>query len=105
MVAVAQEVPAPPPVPPAPIGPGSGLTNRFKDLVPALVEALKDKDRDVRQAACTALGNLGQEAVKPLIEALKNDDKATQAAAIEALGKIGPNASDAVPALIKALKD
>lgn len=94
---------APAPIPP--VGPGIGLTSRYKELIPALTEALKDKDKDVRLAACAALSSLGQEAVKPLIEALKNDDKAVQAAAIEALGKLGAQASDAVPALIKALKD
>jgi HEAT repeat protein len=72
--------------------------------VPALIEALKDDDEDVRRAAAGALGEIGDpQAVPALIEALKDDDEYVRRAAVGALGKIGD--LQAVPALLEALKD
>ena len=57
--------------------------------VEPLIEALKDKDQDVRWEAALALGNIGDErAVEPLIEALKDEDEDVREAAGEALEKI-----------------
>ena len=70
--------------------------------MPALLEALKDEDEDVRRLAVFALGRISpapKDAVPALIEALKDEDEDVRAGAAYALGKIGPAAKDAVPAL------
>ena len=88
------------------IGPGTGV----KEVVPGLVEALRDKNEFVRKEVATALGNMGpsaKEAIPALIDLLGEGRPTgyTRAdvggAASEALGKIG---KDAVPLLVKALK-
>src|SRR5205809_266049 len=50
-----------------------------KDLVPTLIESLKDQDKSVRQYAASALARVGKEAVDPLLELLKSKDKAQRA--------------------------
>ena len=75
------------------------------EAVPALVEALKDKDSGVRERATMALGKIGPEAVPALVEALKDKDSGVRERAAMALGRIGPEAKSAVSALIEALKD
>jgi HEAT repeat protein len=64
----------------------------------ALVEALTDKNREVREAATPA-------AVQPLIGALQKGDLDIQIRACRALGHIGPPAKAAVPALKALLPD
>ncbi|MHC4251099.1 MAG: HEAT repeat domain-containing protein, partial [Planctomycetota bacterium] len=89
--------------------------------VPALIEALEDRDLNVRYptsrpsvrtsestAAAGALGRIGpdaRDAVPALAQALKDTDIFLRANAAEALGKIGPAAREAVPALVAASKD
>ena len=76
--------------------------------VPALIEALKDDDADVRSSAADVLGNIGAEAkaaVPALIEALKDDDADVRSSTAYALGNIGAEAKAAVPALVEALED
>ena len=46
-----------------------------------------------------------QKTVSALIQALKDDDRDVRMEAAESLGEIGPEAKAAVPALIQALKD
>ena len=78
------------------------------EVVPALIAALADADRDVRLGAAAALGKIGPaaaEAVPALITALADADGDVRRAAADALGKIGPAAAKAVPALIAALAD
>ena len=54
------------------------------------IEALGDRDADVRGGAAWILGNIRDaEAQKPLIEALKDKDKDVRWLAIMALGDIG----------------
>ncbi len=74
--------------------------------VTALLPALDDKDPQVRNAAATALGELGTisaPAIPRLIELLNDRQELlcfiVQRAAAEALGKIGPPAKAAVPHL------
>lgn len=74
-----------------------------KDAVPALIQALKNKN--IRTNAMTALENIGQVAVPQLIEGLKNRESYTWESRVQILGKIGAPAKNAVPALILALKD
>ena len=71
--------------------------------VEPLIAALKDSDKDVRQAAAEALEKIGTCTVEPLIAALKDSDKDVRQAAAEALGKIGD--IRAVEPLVAALKD
>ena len=72
--------------------------------VEPLIDALKDGNRDVQQAAAEALGEIGDpKAVEPLIEALKDGDEEIRRIAAKALGEIGD--PKAVEPLIDALKD
>jgi len=75
-----------------------------KAAVPALVEALKDKDR-VREDAVRALAQIGPPAVTALVRALKDKDENLRQQAATVLGKIGAEAKAAVPALVEVLKD
>jgi len=79
-----------------------------KSAVPALIKALEDKDREVRDWATRALGCIGSEAqaaVPHLIKTMKSDkSESVRWGAAHALGSIGPAAKEAVPALIEALK-
>jgi hypothetical protein len=113
MLAVADPPPVPPPTPPGPgvpsgFGPspyGSSASQQFKDLIPGLVDALKDTDAEVRQHSAMALASLGHEALAPLTEAIKDPNKDMRAAAAYALGQMGYEGRTAMPALLKALKD
>ena len=79
---------------------------RGKDVVPALIKALKSDEEMMPYFAVEALGQLGpaaEEAIPALLEMIKHDDfwfVADRAA--EALGKIGPAA---VPLLLEALNN
>ncbi len=78
---------------------------QFKELVPGLIDALKDTDAEVRQHSAMALAAIGQEAIAPLSEAIKDPSKEKRAAAAYALGQMGYDGREAMPALLKALKD
>jgi HEAT repeat protein len=70
--------------------------------VPALIDALHNDDPKIRQAACTALGHIGDTAAVPsLIQSLEDEDRYVRSAACNALGQIGD--PSAVPALIACL--
>ncbi|MER3501614.1 MAG: PBS lyase [Candidatus Fervidibacterota bacterium] len=71
--------------------------------VEPLIEALRDRDWEVRWAAAYALGKIGKPAVEPLIEALRDRDGKVRRAAADALGAIGD--ARAVEPLIEALRD
>jgi HEAT repeat protein len=80
--------------------------------VPALVEALKDRDAYVREWAAGALGEIqGVHAVPELIETLNDENCKVRAQAVRALGDIAKansgnsDVAKAVPALIEALND
>jgi HEAT repeat protein len=71
--------------------------------VPPLIQALRDGDSDVREAACRALGEIGdRQAVPPLIQALKDGNEDVRWAACRALGQIGDPASREAVEQIKA---
>jgi len=62
---------------------------REKDTIPYLVEKLKDEKVNVRNLACVALGEIGDEsAVDALFNALR-DDEWVGFSAVQSLGKIG----------------
>jgi len=72
--------------------------------VPALVEALKDPEKDVRREAAKALGSIKDaRAVTPLVEALGDSDGNVRLYAAYALGEIKD--PKAVKALLAALGD
>ncbi len=73
-----------------------------KNAVPALVQALSEKDREMRKHAATALYMIGPAAVPGLVEALRDNNQEVGVWAATALGWIGPAA---VPALERAIKD
>jgi hypothetical protein len=81
------------------------VAGRYKDLVPALRDALADPEGGVRQLAAATLARIGPDAVTPLVEALRAKDKETRANAAYVLGHMGEPAQEALPALAKALKD
>jgi HEAT repeat protein len=63
-------------------------------IVPALIEALKDKDGDVRRSAAIGLGSFGEQArdAIPALEAAKSDrDARVREAAGNALSRIDPS--------------
>jgi len=86
------------------IGPGA------KDAVPALTQAFRDENKDVRGSAAIALANIGKDAVPTLIELLQDQEWRIRSNAAVALVQIGtPEAIKAAEAvisdLIQALQD
>jgi vesicle coat complex subunit len=79
----------------------------YKELIPPLIDALKDSDTEVRQSAVGALASMGHQAVPALVEVLKDKDKDKELRANVAyvLGQMGTGGQEAVPALVKLLKD
>ncbi len=74
--------------------------------VPALREALANKEPDVRLQATEVLARMGpdaKEAVPDLIRLLDDPDDRVRRAATRTLGRIGPDASPAVPGLMRSL--
>src|SRR5262249_23326317 len=51
----------------------------FKDVVPPLIEALKDSEQEVRHAAAATLVVIGREAVPSLLDLLKGKDPEARA--------------------------
>jgi len=79
-----------------------------QQLLPLLVEALRDDEPRVRARVALALGQMGsaaREAVAALGELLNDADPRVRAGAATALGKIGLDARTTIPELTKRLKD
>jgi HEAT repeat protein len=72
--------------------------------VPALVAALKHKDKAVRDGARRALACIGTPAVPALIDALKDNTENVAGLAAQTLGSILPRPKEALPALREALQ-
>ncbi|MBK8576624.1 MAG: HEAT repeat domain-containing protein [Elusimicrobia bacterium] len=60
-------------------------------VIPALVEALHDRDFCVSEKAAIALGAVGEPAVPPLLEALKSNSASARKGAAQALGYMSPD--------------
>jgi HEAT repeat protein len=76
------------------------------EIVPALVEAMKDRDKNVASAAASALGELGtaaNKAVPDLIEAHSDSHSGLSGNAARALGKIGLATRDVLEVLTSRL--
>lgn len=81
----------------------AAVRNLVKPAIPDLIDALWDKDDDVRIWAAIALGQIGPDAVsavEPLV-ALLRDEQHPQviSCAVRSLGEIGPGARPALPVL------
>lgn len=81
------------------------LNPNFREVFPALVESLKDDDRDVRLVAVGALSRFGPQAVAHLIEALNDKDDKVWQRAKESLKVIEVPKDAIFPPLVKALDD
>ncbi len=71
--------------------------------IPALIQALDDPM--TREQASAALKGIGTTAIPALREAARSPDQELRIAAIHALGQVGPAACEAIPDLRKALAD
>ncbi|BCM92502.1 hypothetical protein IAD21_04382 [Abditibacteriota bacterium] len=82
---------------------------RAKEVIPSLIKALDDDDKDVRWRAVRSLGDLRQmpEIAVPAIARRMTDDPEVNVRlyAISALTKFGAEAAPAIPALYKATQD
>ena len=84
------------------------LVEMGEPAVPALVQALRDPEARVRNAAASALWGLGpkaHDAVPTLAEALADNDDGVRLGVVMALESIGRDAAAAVPALARAVRD
>jgi HEAT repeat protein len=77
--------------------------------LPGLIEALSDKEDDIRQGwVARTIGRIGRDAagaVPALMRALESDSAHVRQAAAEALSQIGPSSESVVPGLIRLLGD
>jgi len=74
-------------------------------VVPALIDALDDEHRTVRQLVLDLIARIGRPAkaaVPALIEAFHNVDPHDRYLVARALGNIGPDAEEALPIMIRA---
>jgi HEAT repeat protein len=83
----------------------AGLGLDARPAQSALVDALKNPDKDVRRAAAEALGQMGTEVLPVLVRLLGNADSLLREGAARALGQMGLPARSAVKALEKLRKD
>lgn len=77
------------------------------DVIDGLIDTLNDASEPVRRAASEALGKLGAEAIPALVRAVRYDegyDIHRFIGAAQALAEIGPDASPAVPSLLRGLR-
>lgn len=70
-----------------------------------LAPFMGDPDFEVRSAAIDVLVKLGVETVPAMVRALADNNSLVRWNAASVLGRIGPAAKDAVPALVRVLKD
>jgi HEAT repeat protein len=73
-----------------------GRTSESATVVPALIDAMQDKNLYVRRDAARALADFGPEAkaaVEPLIARLKDEEPSVRKAAAASLKQIDPAAA------------
>ncbi|MEI6423585.1 MAG: HEAT repeat domain-containing protein, partial [Lentisphaerota bacterium] len=80
-----------------------------KPAVPALINVLKHKNKNIRISAATALNKIGlplsQKEVPVVLEALRDKEREVRKNITEILGNAGPVTVEVIPALIKVLED
>ncbi|MFX0163096.1 MAG: HEAT repeat domain-containing protein, partial [Candidatus Hodarchaeota archaeon] len=79
------------------------LVRLGEPAVEPLIQALKDKDIDIRSRAAEALVEIGEPAVEHLIQALKDEDRYVRRYTAWTLGEMGDKR--AVEPLTQALND
>jgi hypothetical protein len=85
-----------------------GLDREAKDVLPVLIDGLKDRDDWIRQMSANALAPMGRHAapaVPALMAMAANREDDMRDAAILALGRIGPAAKEAVPVLLAVYRE
>ena len=81
-------------------------SNAPKDLIPDLIQLLKDPETKVASAAVEAIGNVGAPAVVHLLPCLKDSNASVRERSVKAIAWMDPNASvAALPQLIELLGD
>jgi HEAT repeat protein len=88
------------------IGTLLGMGPKAGAAVPAVVQALEDRESSIRQMAALTLGQIGSaagEVVPALAKALRDPDPPVRGAAATSLGNL--RAQEALPALEEAVKD
>jgi len=74
-----------------------------KSAIPALCEALKNKNPNIRASAARSLGRVGgEDEIPALLQALENQNHQIRASAAEALGEIG--SKKVIPALFQSIE-
>jgi len=73
--------------------------------IPALDQALHERQLRVRLEAAAALGRIGRDSVPVLMRALQDPDPGIRHAAAFGLGEVGLDAQPAIPLLTQALQD
>ena len=81
------------------------VSPEIKAAIPALVAALKDVDFHVSEKAGEALANVGLPAMPALLAAFKDAELKARAPILTVIARIGPQAKEAIPALVEALKE
>ncbi len=81
------------------------LGNDAESAVPAMIAYLREPDSERRNVIMTLVANLHNTAIPALVDALKAEDPDIRLGACQALGKIGKEARAAVPALIALLSE
>lgn len=82
------------------------LSRIGEPAVPALIDALRSPNPEMRMQAADTLARIGpgaSQAVPSLTELLDDEDVRVRKSAARALGQIGPKAAEAVPSLMRAL--
>jgi hypothetical protein len=101
--------PAPPSITPAYTYPklvsSDELVRRHKELLPALVKALSDSDKEIMESAIQALARLGDAAIPTLVQVLQSENATLRVRAAVTLGKMGPYGQAALPKLVAAMQD
>jgi len=87
------------------LSPATALVEIGMPVIPALSDAMKDKDSIVRLNVVFILSGIGKHATPVLINALDDKNTFVRYRAFFGLGEIGPPAKAAVPALRKVLAD
>ncbi|MGE3807703.1 MAG: HEAT repeat domain-containing protein [Gemmataceae bacterium] len=81
------------------------LLSRHQGLVEQLVVALRDSEGEVRETTMYTLGRIGKRAIPALIEKLRDKDRDLRANAAYVLAQLGKDSQEALPSLLIALKD
>ena len=78
-----------------------------RESVPDLLQAINDESMSVRRQAAEALGMVGagSSTVPALIDAPSDEGGGVRRSVALTLARIGPEAEEAVPALVRALRD